>query len=181
MTRLGQVASSTTASLTAPRRRVDPRADRRGTAPTTSPRSRSELLTGPRAAAVVGPYGDADELPDEVRDDGGVTITVGVLGAAGRMGSEACAAVEGADDLELVARVDVRRRPRRPLAAPTSSSTSRTPSPSWTTCACCVDAGMHVVVGTSGVRRGAASTTSAAGCSPEQGVLVARTSASARC
>jgi predicted Zn-dependent peptidase len=28
----------------------------------------SELLTGPRAAAVVGPYGDADELPDEVRE-----------------------------------------------------------------------------------------------------------------
>jgi len=28
----------------------------------------SGLLTGPRAAAVVGPYGDADELPDEVRE-----------------------------------------------------------------------------------------------------------------
>ncbi len=28
----------------------------------------SELLTGPRAAAVVGPYGDADELPVEVRE-----------------------------------------------------------------------------------------------------------------
>ena len=36
-----------------------------------------------------------------------MTIKVGVLGANGRMGSEACAAVEGADDLELVARVDV--------------------------------------------------------------------------
>ena len=28
----------------------------------------SELLTGPRAAAVVGPYGDVDELPAEVRE-----------------------------------------------------------------------------------------------------------------
>jgi predicted Zn-dependent peptidase len=28
----------------------------------------SELLTGPRAAAVVGPYGDPGELPDEVRE-----------------------------------------------------------------------------------------------------------------
>ena len=28
----------------------------------------SSLLTGPRAAAVVGPYGDVDELPDEVRE-----------------------------------------------------------------------------------------------------------------
>jgi predicted Zn-dependent peptidase len=27
----------------------------------------SSLLTGPRTAAVVGPYGDVDELPDEVR------------------------------------------------------------------------------------------------------------------
>jgi predicted Zn-dependent peptidase len=28
----------------------------------------SELLTGPRVAAVVGPYGDADELPGEVQE-----------------------------------------------------------------------------------------------------------------
>lgn len=34
-------------------------------------------------------------------------MRVGVIGAAGRMGSEVCRAVEGADDLELVARVDV--------------------------------------------------------------------------
>jgi 4-hydroxy-tetrahydrodipicolinate reductase len=33
-------------------------------------------------------------------------IRVGVLGAKGRMGTEACAAVEAAPDLELVARVD---------------------------------------------------------------------------
>jgi 4-hydroxy-tetrahydrodipicolinate reductase len=36
--------------------------------------------------------------------DGGVAvIRVAVLGATGRMGSEACRAVETADDLELVA------------------------------------------------------------------------------
>jgi 4-hydroxy-tetrahydrodipicolinate reductase len=34
-------------------------------------------------------------------------IKVGVLGAKGRMGSAATAAVTGADDLELVAQVDV--------------------------------------------------------------------------
>jgi len=34
-----------------------------------------------------------------------MTIRVGVLGASGRMGSEACRAVEAADDLELVARL----------------------------------------------------------------------------
>jgi 4-hydroxy-tetrahydrodipicolinate reductase len=35
-----------------------------------------------------------------------VTIKVGVLGAAGRMGAETCLAVSGAADMELVARVD---------------------------------------------------------------------------
>ena len=34
-------------------------------------------------------------------------IRVGVIGAAGRMGSQVCQAVEAADDLELVARVDL--------------------------------------------------------------------------
>jgi 4-hydroxy-tetrahydrodipicolinate reductase len=36
-----------------------------------------------------------------------VTVRVGVVGAAGRMGAEVCRAVAGADDLELVAAVDV--------------------------------------------------------------------------
>jgi 4-hydroxy-tetrahydrodipicolinate reductase len=36
-----------------------------------------------------------------------VAIRVGVVGAAGRMGAEVCRAVAGADDLELVAAVDV--------------------------------------------------------------------------
>ena len=34
-------------------------------------------------------------------------ISVGVLGAKGRMGSEVCRTVEAADDLELTAAVDV--------------------------------------------------------------------------
>jgi 4-hydroxy-tetrahydrodipicolinate reductase len=36
-----------------------------------------------------------------------VAVRVGVVGAAGRMGAEVCRAVTGADDLELVAAVDV--------------------------------------------------------------------------
>jgi 4-hydroxy-tetrahydrodipicolinate reductase len=36
-----------------------------------------------------------------------MSTRVAVLGAAGRMGSEACRAIEAADDLELVARIDV--------------------------------------------------------------------------
>ena len=38
--------------------------------------------------------------------DGGQPLRVGVLGARGRMGIEVCRAVDGADDLELVAMVD---------------------------------------------------------------------------
>lgn len=38
-----------------------------------------------------------------------MTVKVGVVGAAGRMGSEVCRAVHGADDLELVAAVDPSR------------------------------------------------------------------------
>jgi 4-hydroxy-tetrahydrodipicolinate reductase len=36
-----------------------------------------------------------------------MTIKVGVLGSAGRMGQETCAAVAGASDMELVARIDL--------------------------------------------------------------------------
>ena len=36
-----------------------------------------------------------------------MTIRVGVLGAKGRMGGEVCRAVDGADDLDLVARLDL--------------------------------------------------------------------------
>jgi 4-hydroxy-tetrahydrodipicolinate reductase len=38
-----------------------------------------------------------------------VTVRIGVVGAAGRMGSEVCRAVHGADDLELVAAIDPSR------------------------------------------------------------------------
>jgi 4-hydroxy-tetrahydrodipicolinate reductase len=79
-----------------------------------------------------------------------VTIRVGVLGAAGRMGSEACAAVDGADDLELVARVDV-GDPRDALEAADVIVDFTHPSAVADNLRWCVDAGLHVVVGTSGV------------------------------
>jgi 4-hydroxy-tetrahydrodipicolinate reductase len=77
-------------------------------------------------------------------------IRVGVLGAAGRMGSEACAAVDGADDLELVARVDV-GDPREALEAADVVVDFTHPSAVADNLRWCVDAGLHVVVGTSGV------------------------------
>ena len=79
-----------------------------------------------------------------------MTIKVGVLGAAGRMGSEACAAVDGADDLELVARVDV-GDPRDALEAADVVVDFTHPSAVADNLRWCVDAGLHVVVGTSGV------------------------------
>ncbi|MDD7917029.1 4-hydroxy-tetrahydrodipicolinate reductase [Actinomycetospora callitridis] len=77
-------------------------------------------------------------------------MKVGVLGAAGRMGSEACAAVDGADDLELVARVDV-GDPREALEAADVVVDFTHPSAVADNLRWCVDAGLHVVVGTSGV------------------------------
>ena len=81
-----------------------------------------------------------------------MTIKVGVLGAKGRMGSEACAAVEATDDLELVARVDV----DDPLSALTDAGAEVVvdfthPSAVPDNLRACVDAGLHCVVGTSGV------------------------------
>ncbi|MHC1560309.1 4-hydroxy-tetrahydrodipicolinate reductase [Actinomycetospora sp. C-140] len=78
------------------------------------------------------------------------------------MGSEACAAVEGAEDLELVARVDVRGTERSGADAAVTADREALraadvvvdfthPSAVADNLRWCVDAGLHVVVGTSGV------------------------------
>ncbi|MEJ2860450.1 4-hydroxy-tetrahydrodipicolinate reductase [Actinomycetospora flava] len=79
-----------------------------------------------------------------------MVIKVGVLGANGRMGSEACGAVEGAEDLELIARVDV-GDDREVLRAADVVVDFTHPSAVADNLRWCVDAGLHVVVGTSGV------------------------------
>jgi len=80
-----------------------------------------------------------------------VTLKVGVLGASGRMGSEACRAVDGADDLELVARLG--------SADPLSSLTDARaevvvdltrPDAVMDNLQFCIENGIHAVVGTSG-------------------------------
>lgn len=97
---------------------------------------------------------------------------VGVLGAAGRMGSEACAAVEAAPDLELVARVDVDDARSDLTDAGAEVVVDFThPSAVAENLRWCVDAGLHCVVGTSGV--GAELLDDArARLAPGQGVLV---------
>ena len=101
-----------------------------------------------------------------------MTTKVGVLGAKGRMGAEACAAVEAADDLELVARVDVEGSVDDLTAAGAEVVVDFThPAAVADNLRACVDAGLHVVVGTSGVGRELLDDV-AARLEPGQGVLV---------
>jgi 4-hydroxy-tetrahydrodipicolinate reductase len=99
-----------------------------------------------------------------------VTTKVGVLGAQGRMGSEACAAVEGADDLALVARIDV-DDDRAALTDADVVVDFTHPSAVADNLRWCVDAGLHVVVGTSGVGEDLLDDVRSR-LSPGQGVLV---------
>ncbi len=76
-------------------------------------------------------------------------ISVGVLGALGKMGSQVCAAVDAADDLELVARVDADDS----LDALTGADVAvdfTSPAIVMANLAWCIAAGVHAVVGTSG-------------------------------
>jgi 4-hydroxy-tetrahydrodipicolinate reductase len=79
-------------------------------------------------------------------------IRVAVSGAAGRMGEAACRAIDGADDMELVGRAD----PALDTAladvlgdADVVVDFSR-PDTALDNVRACLDAGVHVVVGTSG-------------------------------
>jgi 4-hydroxy-tetrahydrodipicolinate reductase len=78
-------------------------------------------------------------------------MKVGVLGAAGRMGSAACAAVEAADDLDLVARLGS----GDPVTALTDGGAEvavdlTRPDAVMANLQYCVEHGIHAVVGTSG-------------------------------
>jgi 4-hydroxy-tetrahydrodipicolinate reductase len=82
---------------------------------------------------------------------GTVPTRVAVIGAAGRMGSETCRAVDAADDLELVARVG-RGDPLDAIAdagAEVAVELS-VPSAAPANVAWCVDHAVHAVVGTTG-------------------------------
>jgi 4-hydroxy-tetrahydrodipicolinate reductase len=78
-------------------------------------------------------------------------IKVGVLGSRGKVGSEVCAAVEAADDLELVARIDA----GDPLEELVSSGAAAVvdfthPDVVMGNLEFCVRQGIHAVVGTTG-------------------------------
>ena len=81
-----------------------------------------------------------------------MAIKVGVLGAKGRMGSTVCDAVEADDDLELVARVDI-DEPNQMLvdSGAAVAVDFTTPDSVKDNIAFCLDNGIHVVVGTTGL------------------------------
>ncbi len=74
---------------------------------------------------------------------------VAVIGASGRMGATVCAAVEGADDLELAGRFDV-GDDLGDLAGADVVVEFSVPDASPANVAHCVSRGVHVVVGTTG-------------------------------
>lgn len=76
-------------------------------------------------------------------------LRVGVLGARGRMGREVCRAVAAADDLELGAQVDV-GDDREALRGGQVAVDFTHPDAVMDNVAWCLQAGLHVVVGTTG-------------------------------
>ena len=79
------------------------------------------------------------------------SIRVGVIGARGRVGTEVCAAVESADDLELVAQVDVGDDLGALESAGTQVAVDFThPDAVMANLEHCLGHGIHAVVGTTG-------------------------------
>ena len=80
-------------------------------------------------------------------------IRVGVAGAAGRMGATTCEAIEGADDLELRARIDPEFGFELPdaLGEVDVVVDFTTPEAAPGNIRACVEAGVDVVVGTSSI------------------------------
>jgi 4-hydroxy-tetrahydrodipicolinate reductase len=78
-------------------------------------------------------------------------IKVGVLGAHGKVGSEVCAAVEAADDLELVARIDAGDPIEELVSSGAEAVVDFThPDVVMGSLEFCVRHGIHAVVGTTG-------------------------------
>ena len=83
--------------------------------------------------------------------EGPERLRVGVLGARGRMGSTTCAAVRGAEDLELVAELDAGDDlAALPAAGAQVVVDFTAPDAVMGNLRACLDAGVHAVVGTTG-------------------------------
>ena len=109
----------------------------------------SDVLDVAPTLAVIGPF---DRQP---RLLGGrcvvSSLKVAVVGAAGRMGQQTCAAVDEADDLELVARIDRGDTIDDAAAAQADVVVDFTvPDAALANVEAALSLGLHVVVGTSG-------------------------------
>lgn len=94
----------------------------------------------------------SSDLPGIPPSLDGTALRVAVLGAAGRMGRTVCDAVEGAPGLDLVARVDAGENVAEALRAARADVAVdfTVPSVTETNVHAALDAGVHVVVGTTG-------------------------------
>src|SRR3954447_21544596 len=78
-------------------------------------------------------------------------LKVGVLGARGRVGQEVCKAVEAADDMDLVAAVDVDDEIDDVVTRGADAVVDFThPDAVMDNLEFCIDHGIHAVVGTTG-------------------------------
>jgi len=101
------------------------------------------------------------------------TLTVAVIGAGGRMGRQVCAAVEAADGLALGPRIDVGDDVAAVAGADVAVVFS-VPHVALEHTLACIEAGVHVVVGTTGWDAAALDDVRAAlEKAPDVGVLVA--------
>jgi 4-hydroxy-tetrahydrodipicolinate reductase len=108
-----------------------------------------------------------------VRKTDGMSIAVAVIGAAGRMGSTVCQAVESAEDLELVGRFDIDDE-LGDLSGADIAVEFTTPEASAGNVLHCVRRGVHAVVGTTGWTEDALERVRwALETSPGTGVLIA--------
>ena len=100
---------------------------------------------------------------------------VGVLGAQGKVGTEVCRAVDGADDLELVAALDVDDQLDALVEAEAQAVVDFThPDVVMDNLEFCIDHGIHAVVGTTGFDADRLATVAGwLAEAPEVGVLVA--------
>ncbi len=90
-------------------------------------------------------------MSEDMDDHVGTASGVAVVGAGGRMGSTVCDAVEGADDLELVARLGPDDDGAALAASRARVAVEFTvPAASEANVHALLDAGLHVVVGTTG-------------------------------
>jgi 4-hydroxy-tetrahydrodipicolinate reductase len=102
-------------------------------------------------------------------------INVAVFGASGRMGQQVCAAVDKADGMQVVARIDVHDDPKAAIAAGATVAVDFTnPDAALPNLEFCIKNGIHAVVGTSGFTPDrTAQVQSWLSESPSTGVLIA--------